>query len=204
MGSPLLPELTPLPVSFYERHPVEVARDLVGCWLAHECVEGWRAGAIVETEAYSDAVDQDLASHSFRAPTPRNQVMYGPPGRSYVYFIYGNHFCFNAVAHQAQRAGAVLIRALEPKLGIEGMRTARPGHPDRGLCNGPGKLCQALEITKVLYGVGLDGALRLGVGEGFRPEVEASSRIGIRSAAELPWRFTVKGSPWVSRAVTTA
>ena len=153
-------------------------------------------GLIVETEAYGGA--EDPASHAFRGPTDRNRAMFGEPGLAYVYFIYGNHFCLNVVAHAPQAAGAVLIRALEPRWGLDTMRSRRgPSITDRLLASGPGRLCQALGIDRRHYGLGFDGELRLSAGEPV--PVAASPRIGIRHAADRPLRFTIPGNRYLSR-----
>ena len=169
-----------------------VARALIGAELEVDGI----GGVIVETEAY-DVLDP--ASHSFVGPTARNAPMFGPPGRAYVYRIYGMHGCFNVVCDAAQAGSAVLIRALEPRTGLDRMRERRGPLPDAALCSGPGKLCQALGIERSLNGLRLDGApfsLRLHVQ---RPELVQGVRIGIRKGAETPWRFGLKGSRYLSR-----
>jgi DNA-3-methyladenine glycosylase len=179
----------------------EVARRLLGWILLHETDEGLLAGRIVETEAYL-AVD-DPASHSHRGPTPRNASMFGEPGHAYVYLSYGMHRCFNVVTARSGVGEAVLVRALEPLVGIELMRARRGVARDRDLASGPGKLCQALGI-----GLEHDGAdlrrsrLRLAVPpEGTAPAIEVAigPRVGITQAAELALRFVVRGSEWASR-----
>ena len=152
-------------------------------------------GIIVETEAYGGA--DDPASHAFRGPTDRNRAMFGEPGLAYVYFIYGNHFCLNVVAHAPGAAGAVLIRALEPRLGLDTMRGRRKGMANRLLTSGPGRLGQALGIDRSHYGLPFAGRLRLGPGEAVA--AAASPRIGIRLAADRPLRFTIPGNRYVSR-----
>lgn len=188
------------PRAFYERDTVEVARALIGCVLAHETHDGLLAGRIVETEAYLGAID--AAAHSFRGRTERNAAMFGSPGRAYVYFIYGMHECFNVVTAPRGIGEAVLVRALEPLAGIDVMH-ARRGRGDlRGLCSGPGKLTCALGIDRSLNGADLVRG-PLGVFEPRIPidprDVIASRRIGISVAQERLWRFTLRGSAFVSR-----
>ena len=191
--------------AFFERSVHEVARELIGCELAI----GPTAGVIVETEAY-DATDP--ACHAYIGRTKRNEVLFGPPGRAYVYLSYGIHSLLNAVCEPEGSAAAVLIRALEPTQGIDLMRERRgrnakgPGGttPLRAdqLCSGPGKLTEALGVGLSLNGADLlappfELSLRGTGGNG--PEIVSSTRIGITKAAELPWRYTVKGNPFVSR-----
>lgn len=181
------PAAEPLPTAFFARPVVDVARDLVGCILRH----GDSAGVIVETEAYHQS---EPACHAYVGITPRTRVLYGPPGRSYVYFSYGMHALFNCVCEPEGVGAAVLVRALEPVEGIEVMRARRGPVADRDLCNGPGKLTQALGIAladndKPLTWVEAGEApARLLVGP----------RIGITKAADLPWRFCAP-SRFVSR-----
>jgi DNA-3-methyladenine glycosylase len=188
--------------------PVVVAR-----FLLHKVLQvGERSGRIVEVEAYHGALD--AASHAFRGRTPRNEVMFGPPGFLYVYFTYGMHWCANVVCGPEGEAAAVLVRALEPLTGLEAMRAARPAaRRDRDLCNGPAKLCQALGITGEQNGTDLlrpgraaraatgsgPGAVRL-LSDGTPPPARPARgvRIGISAAADKPWRFWVRGSPFVS------
>ena len=180
---------------FYARSVHEVARDLIGCTLA---VNG-TAGVIVETEAY-DATDP--ACHAYVGRTPRNEVLFGPPGRAYVYLSYGIHSLLNAVAEPEGRAAAVLIRALEPAEGIELMRERRGVEEISQLCSGPGKLTQALGV-----GLDLNGAVLTAepfevlppAGEWEATEVVTATRIGITKAAELPWRYCASGNRFVSR-----
>ncbi len=174
---------------FFARDAPAVARDLIGIAMLVNGV----GGRIVETEAY-DA--QDAASHSFRGPTPRNAVMFGPPGHVYVYRIYGMHWCVNFTCGNG---AAVLIRALEPGSGIETMRVRRNGAVDRLLCAGPGRLCQALAIDSSMNGLPVDAPPFDLHGQPGDTEVTATTRIGIRVAADIPWRFCLAGSPFVSR-----
>jgi DNA-3-methyladenine glycosylase len=180
---------------FFDRSVHEVARDLIGCELA---VDG-TAGIIVEAEAY-DATDP--ACHAYIGRTARNQVLFGPPGRAYVYLSYGIHSLLNAVAEPAGSAAAVLIRALEPTEGIDLMRERRGREEIAGLCSGPGKLTEALGV-----GLSLNGADLLAppfeissrVSGWDEDAIVASTRIGITKAAELPWRYSAAGNRYVSR-----
>ena len=187
----------PLPRSFYRRDPRLVAPDLLNKVLVH----GDRAGRIVEVEAYCGA--EDPGSHAFRGRTRRNASMFGPPGRLYVYLSYGVHWCANAVCGDEDEGVAVLLRALAPVAGVDGMRAARGGaRRDRELCGGPGRLCQALGIDR-----GHDGADLVTVDRGVsivddgRPPPGApanSRRVGLTAGAEHPWRWYMAGDPNVS------
>jgi DNA-3-methyladenine glycosylase len=180
---------------FFDRSVHLVARDLIGCTLA---VDG-AAGVIVETEAY-DATDP--ACHAHIGRTPRNEVLFGPPGRAYVYLSYGIHSLLNAVAEPEGSAAAVLIRALEPTEGVELMRERRGGVGVEQLCSGPGKLTQAFGVGLELNGAPLDAPpfeLRPRSGSWRDPEVVNSTRIGITKAAELPWRYCAAQNRFVSR-----
>lgn len=193
-----------LPLAFYERDAVTVARDLLGCYLVHRDAAGMTGGRIVEDEAY---VAEDPAAHSFRGKTPRNAVMFGPPGRAYVYRIYGLYDCVNVVTGPDGAGEAVLIRALEPALGIDLMRERRKTADLRGLCSGPGKLTQALGITRRQNGASLlDSPLQVWSREslhGAEPvDAEAivqTTRIGITKAADRPLRFYLRYSGFISR-----
>ena len=188
-----------LPRRFYARGAVEVAPQLLNKLL----VRDGRAGRIVEVEAYRGS--DDRASHAFGGLTARNATMFGRPGRLYVYFTYGMHFCANAVCMPEGTAEAVLLRALAPVSGLDLMRVARPGIvKDEQLASGPAKLCQAMGITRAEDGADLvTGSVGIQVvDDGVPPPtVPASSvRVGIRHATELPWRWWVPGDPNVSKS----
>lgn len=174
---------------FFDRPVLEVARELIGVTLLFDGV----GGPMVEVEAYDET---DPASHSFRGPTARNAAMFGPPGHAYVYKIYGIHWCVNFVC---QPGSAVLVRALEPQEGLAVMRERRGGLADRQLCSGPGKLCQALGIDRRHDQMPLDvppfGLCKTDLAH----EIAAGRRIGITKGVEMPWRFGLKGSPFLSR-----
>ena len=202
---------SPFPVSLLAHDTVAAARALLGAVLEHRTPEGVASGRIVETEAY---LCDDPACHAHRGETPRNKPMFGPPGRAYVYFIYGMHRCFNVVTGPEGRGEAVLVRALEPLKGLELMRRRRGfsevDAPDaRQLCNGPAKLVQALGIGAEHNGADLSkGALRLlaadsaDPGATEAPAVLAVPRVGISQAVDLPLRFYYWGNPWVSKPWT--
>lgn len=181
---------------FFDNNTIEVAPNLLGCYLIHEGVEGKTIGKIVETEAY---LQDDEASHSFRGKTQRNSVMFEEAGKAYIYFIYGNHYCFNVVTNKKGIGEAVLIRALEPISGIELMKKRRGINDVRQLCSGPGKLVQAMGIKKEHNGINLlKGKLRISLAnkkEKF--SIKSGKRIGIAKGAELPYRFYIKGNEFV-------
>ena len=182
---------------FFARSVHEVAPDLLGLTLLVDGV----GGPIVEVEAYHY---EDPASHGFGGRTPRNAVMFGPPGYAYVYRSYGIHWCLNFVCEEEGAASAVLIRALEPTYGLDEMRKRRGVDDPRLLCSGPGKLCQALGVTREHDGLPLDRPpFELRPREG-HVEVVAGPRIGITRAAELPWRYAETGSRYLSRALRPA
>jgi DNA-3-methyladenine glycosylase len=175
---------------------------LVAPWLLNKLfMKDGRVGRIVEVEAYRGA--DDPASHAYRGQTKRNAVMFGPPGRLYVYFTYGMHWCANVVCGPEGVAQAVLVRALAPVAGVEGMRASRPAsRRDRDLCNGPAKLCQALGITGADNGVDLLGGSAIVLADdGVAPpsDPETGARVGITSAMEVSWRWWVSDDPNVSR-----
>jgi len=180
------------PRSFFAQRTLSIARELIGMQLLHEDRGRLRAGRIVETEAYLGP--RDRAAHSFRGHTPRTEVMFGPPGHAYVYFIYGFWYCLNVVTRPAGVPQAVLVRALEPLTGL----TERT--------SGPGLLCRAMRIDRRLNGIDLRGDVLWierapnGVPP---PRIERSTRIGVAYAgewAERPWRFFDRDSPYVSTA----
>ena len=204
-GASILTACTPLPGTFYNPSAEVVARALLGHWLIRNTDGGPCGGAIVETEAY---LKDDPAAHAFNGETNRNRVMWGPPGRAYVYFIYGNHWCVNAVCRPVGVAEAVLIRAIEPLVGVELMRARRAVDRAHDLTNGPGKLCAAMDIDRNMNGVDLcDAKSPLFIAR--NPEIKSflrergpmvtTTRIGITRASALPLRFHLEGSPFVSR-----
>jgi DNA-3-methyladenine glycosylase len=186
-----------LPRSFYARDTVTVARELLGKVIAHHTPEGIVTGRIVETEAY---LQGDPACHASRGMTPRNAVMFGPPGCAYVYFIYGMYYCFNVVTAAEGVGEAVLIRALEPLAGthIMGARRSRERLVD--LCSGPAKLVQAMGISRLHNGADLTvKPLVIHRGAERSEKIVTTARIGIKEGEELPLRFCLEGSIYVSR-----
>jgi len=183
----------PLGRDFFERSVHEVARDLVGCRLYFE----GRGGTVVETESYER---DDPACHAYVGLTERTEVLFGPPGRAYVYLSYGIHSLLNAVAEPEGEAAAVLIRALEPTAGLAEMRARRGERPDADLCSGPGKLTEALGVGLERNGAEItaDPFLLLPPA-GEPPPVLTGPRVGITKATERPWRFCAAGSRFVSR-----
>lgn len=185
------------PPDYFNRPAEVVAADLIGARLLVDGV----GGRIVETEAYDI---EDPASHSFRGPTARNAPMFGPPGRAYVYRIYGLHWCFNIVCDTARPGSAVLIRALEPMAGLATMQARRGVARAQDLCSGPGKLCQALAIDARLNGADLRSP-PFEMQMTPRPvSVSRGVRIGIRHGQATPWRFALAGSAFLSRPIPTA
>jgi len=185
----------PLPPSFYDRETEAVARDLLGRVLEHRTREGVAAGRIVETEAYLGP--HDPACHAVAGLTTRTKALHGPPGTAYVYFIYGMHWCFNAVTREEGHGSAVLVRAIEPLVGVPLMRRRRGAVRDRDLANGPGKVCQALGIDRARDGARLDaGPLRIVGGSPVDEAlVRVTPRIGITKAADWPLRYVVVPGP---------
>jgi DNA-3-methyladenine glycosylase len=185
---------------FYNRETELVSRELLGAVLECRTDEGIASGIIVETEAYVG--EHDAACHAAAGRTKRTEPLYGPPGNAYVYFIYGMHWCINAVTRAEGLPSAVLIRALEPLDGIELMRTRRPkARSDRDLTNGPGKLCAALGIDRRMNGLPLQRypvVIREGLAV-FDSAVLITPRIGITQAADWPLRYLVRGNHFVSR-----
>jgi DNA-3-methyladenine glycosylase len=185
-----------VPRAFYLRGATEVARDLLGKILVH----GETAGRIVETEAYLGLEDQ--AAHAWRGMTPRTRVLFGPPGHAYVYLSYGANECLNLVAEPEGKPGCVLIRALEPLSGIEAMRSRRAkARRLADLASGPGKLTQAMAITRRQYGADVTrGSLTVRALKDEAPiQVVTTPRIGLTVCADWPLRFVVAGSPFLSR-----
>jgi DNA-3-methyladenine glycosylase len=179
-------------MGLFDADPVTVAQAVIGATLLVDGV----GGLVVETEAYDH---EDPASHSYSGPTPRNAAMFGPAGRAYVYRSYGIHWCLNLVCEAEGNGSAVLIRAIEPREGLAAMAERRGMDDPRLLCSGPGRLCQALGVTRAHDGLALDRppfALSL---PGHAAKVVAGPRIGISRAAERPWRFGLAGSRFLSR-----
>jgi DNA-3-methyladenine glycosylase len=197
----------PLRRDFFNPSAERVAPALLGKWLVRNTPAGPCGGPIVETEGY---IQGDPACHAFCGPTARNRVMWGRPGVAYVYYIYGNHYCVNAVCCPEGTAEAVLIRAAEAALGVDWMLQNRPVTHPQALTSGPGKLCSALRITRELDGADLcDATSPLYIAENPEPRkflrsagpVVRTRRIGITKAADLPLRFYLRDSPYISRRV---
>jgi DNA-3-methyladenine glycosylase len=178
--------------AFFRRSVHEVAPDLIGATLLFKGV----GGRIVELEAYHHT---DPAAHSFGGLTDRNAVMFGPPGYAYIYLSYGIHWCLNFVCEPAGSASAVLIRAVEPTVGLPAMRRRRGVAEDRLLCSGPGRVCEALGITKAHYGLALDEPPFEILARTGHVEVVTGPRIGLTKAADKPWRYGLKGSRFLSK-----
>jgi DNA-3-methyladenine glycosylase len=177
---------------FFARSVHKVAPDLIGATLLLNGV----GGRIVEVEAYHHT---DPAAHSFNGKTERNAVMFGPPGVAYVYRSYGIHWCVNVVCEPEGSASAVLIRALEPTEGLPAMKRRRGLKEERLLCSGPGRLCEALGITHAHNGLPLDKPPLVLLPREDEPEIVTGVRIGITKAADLPWRYGLKGSKFMSK-----
>lgn len=187
-----------LPRSFYRQDPLVVAPDLLNKVL----VRGERAARIVEVEAYCGAGDP--GSHAYRGQTARNATMFGPPGHLYVYFTYGMHHCANVVCGEVGEGVAVLLRGLDPLAGLDEMRAARPvGSPERDLCRGPARLCQAFQLDRTFDGADLvtgdQGVVIADDGTPPPAEPGVSGRIGLSVAGDLPWRYFVRGAKGLSR-----
>src|SRR6476646_8838743 len=179
--------------AFFGRSVHEVAPELIGATLLFDGV----GGMIVEVEAYHHT---DPAAHSYRGPTPRNAVMFGPPGVAYVYRSYGIHWCLNFVCEPEGSASAVLIRAVEPLQGLAKMRRRRHGISDeRLLCSGPGRLAQAMGVTRMHNGLPLDRLPFEIYAREETPAIAVGPRIGLTKAVELPWRYGLKGSKFLSK-----
>lgn len=187
-----------LPRSFYSQTTLTLAQVLLGKYLCRKWRGSYLVGRIVETEAYIG--EDDPACHAAHGKTNRNAVMYGPPGFAYIYFIYGMYHCLNVVTGQEGFPAAILIRALEPILGVSRMMVSRKTRNVRNLTNGPGKLCQAFHLDRKQNGVDLcANELFIADGETIRRgQIESSERIGINVGMNHPWRFFVRDSSFVS------
>ena len=194
--------MNPLPKSFYTRDTVEVARDLLGKTLVRQEGKSQISGLIIETEAYRG--EEDLACHCRAGRTPRTEIMYGPPGRAYVYLIYGMYWLLNIVTEEAGKPGAVLIRAVEPLEGIDIIAVRREGQAKKNWTDGPGKLSRALNIQGELNGLNItsaSGPLFIAPGKAVKQDaVQAGPRVGLGSVPEpwrsKAWRFMVNYQSW--------
>jgi len=199
----IITDFSLLPRAFYRRDTLTVAPSLLGQFLVRRLEDETLAGRIVEVEAYVGF--HDTASHASRGKTPRNAVMFGTPGFAYVYFIYGMYHCLNVVTEGEGYPAAILIRAIEPVMGIERMRSLRGGVTDRQIANGPGKLCQAFAIDRSFNGRDLtqNGELYIASGDHVTPgRICTSPRIGVRGdekALQAPWRFFLCDSHYLSK-----
>jgi DNA-3-methyladenine glycosylase len=205
-----MPQYKTLPRDFFLPSARIVAPRLLGHWLIRQTPDGPCGGIIVETEAY---LVGDAACHGAPGPTDRNRIMFGEPGHAYVYFIYGCHYCFNVVCQPAGIAEAILVRAIEPTVGEDLMRSKRRTHHERSLTDGPGKICAAMDISRALDGADLcDSAAPVLIAENparaaFRRKsgpLVTTTRIGLTQAADLPLRFYLNGSSFVSRKLRRA
>ncbi|HZP68931.1 MAG TPA: DNA-3-methyladenine glycosylase [Pseudolabrys sp.] len=178
--------------SFFDRSVHKVAPELIGATLLVDGI----GGIIVEVEAYHHT---DPAAHSYNGRTERNAVMFGPPGYAYVYRSYGIHWCLNFVCEEDGSASAILIRALAPTRGVAVMRRRRGLRDERALCSGPGKLCEALGVTRRHNGLPLDRAPFELRARSEKPDIAVGVRIGITKAADKPWRYGLKGSQFLSK-----
>lgn len=181
---------------FFARSVHEVAPDMIGAILLVNGV----GGIIAEVEAYHHT---DPAAHSYNGPTPRNAVMFGPPGYLYVYRSYGIHWCMNFVCEAEGSASAILIRALEPTHGLATMRRRRGMHDERALCSGPGKVCEALAVSNKHNGLPLDVPPIAIHARTQIPQIVTGVRIGITKAADKPWRYGLQNSRFLSKPFTT-
>lgn len=177
---------------FFARSVHDVAPDLIGATFLVDGV----GGIITEVEAYHHT---EPAAHSFNGPTPRTMVMFGPPGFLYVYRSYGIHWCVNLVCEKEGSASAVLIRAIEPTHGIPAMRRRRGLHEERSLCSGPGKLCEAMAVSNKHNGLAVDAPPIAIHARSHKPEIVSGLRIGLTKAVDLPWRYGLKGSKFLSK-----
>ncbi|MFB0526699.1 MAG: DNA-3-methyladenine glycosylase [bacterium] len=194
---------------FYSRNTGIVAQELLGKTLVHKTDEGIISGKIIETEAYLG--QKDPGSHAYRGITQRNKIMFGPAGKAYIYLVYGSHYCFNVVTEKDGVGGAVLVRALEPQEGIQLMKKHRRiDGPLARLTNGPGKLTKALGITGSMNGADLTGnklfiMSRTGSRKKESPSkdfsIASTARIGIKKGRNLPYRYYIEGSKFVSRTI---
>lgn len=187
-----MPRPRKLSKSFFARSVRDVAPELIGATFLF----GRTGGVIVEVEAYHDT---EPAAHSFGGMTKRNAVMFGPPGYAYVYRSYGLHWCVNFVCEAEGSAAAVLIRAIEPTAGLSMMRRRRGLKDERQLCSGPGRLTEAMGITNVHNGLTLDDPPFALMSRTEEPDIVAGPRIGITKAVDLPWRYGLKGSRFLSK-----
>jgi DNA-3-methyladenine glycosylase len=187
--------------SFYEQSTVEVARELLDKYLVRKHPDGTTVGRIVETEAYVGP--DDKACHASRGRTPRTEIMFGPAGHAYVYFVYGFHHMLNIVTEQIDFPAAVLIRAVEPIAGIELMKQRRGTEQPRNLASGPGKLCEAFAIDRDLNGSDICGHVLYIRDDGeLTTDIVTSPRVGVDYAGKWkykPWRFSISGNPFVSK-----
>ncbi|MHB1420662.1 MAG: DNA-3-methyladenine glycosylase [Bacillota bacterium] len=187
-----------LPIAFFSRDTVVVAQELLGTYMVHHAAAGITSGRVVEVEAYLGQVDP--ACHSSRGKTPRNEVMFGPAGRMYVYRIYGMHTCSNITTDDEQVAAAVLFRALEPRSGIPLMQERRGIKTNRDLCRGPGRLVKAMGINMEHNGMDIEqGSIRFYRAREPAGRMITTTRVGISLAQDLPLRFYLEGSPYISK-----
>ena len=194
-------EKQPINRVFYTRDTLKVAKAILGKILVRRTPLGFLTGKIVEAEAYRGT--DDPASHSFRGKTSRNEVMFGKPGITYVYFTYGNHHCLNIVTEKSDIPAAVLIRAIEPLKGLESMKRNRSVEKIIDVASGPGKLTKAFQITRKDNNIDVtDSSSNISIHTPIEEksfQIIQTTRIGIRLAQELPWRFYIKGNPHVSK-----
>ena len=193
-------ELKPLPRSFYSRMTLTVARDLLGKLLVRKLPDVILTGRIVEVEAYMGS--NDPASHAYRRKSLRNAVMFGKAGVAYVYFIYGNHYCLNVVTEKESVPGAILLRALEPEMGLQVMMNNRGVEDSLNTLNGPGKLTEAMKVHRKHNGLDLTINEELYIANPEKMDfvsIATTPRIGVKKGSERPLRFVIKGSSFLSR-----